>query len=79
MREQKAGKLPVSVDNQHSVGTDGVVSTLAVIEKVKPTNRVFTCVKTRGFPLFSNRHLTRILDTIERRPGIVPGDKKDKK
>jgi cytochrome b subunit of formate dehydrogenase len=32
-----------------------------------------------GFQLFSNRHLTRILDTIERRLGIVPGDKKDKK
>ena len=32
-----------------------------------------------GFQLFNNRYLTRILDTIERRLGIVPGDKKDKK
>jgi hypothetical protein len=46
-QEQKAGKLAVSADNQHSVGTDGVVSTLAVAEKVKPTKRVFTRVKNR--------------------------------
>ena len=32
-----------------------------------------------GFQLFSNRYLVRLLDGIERRLGIVPGDKKGKK
>ena len=32
-----------------------------------------------GFQLFSNRYLSRLLDGIERRLGIVPGDKKGKK
>jgi len=38
---------------------------------------VVTASVIGGFTLFSNRYLTRILDIIEKRLGIIHGNKKD--
>ena len=49
----------------------------------KPQSKVFShfsdmeAAVIGSFQLFSNRYLVRLLDSIERRLGIVPGNKKD--